>query len=293
MLLSKIKSLSRNHAVKVGQDKRRGAENAEGRRDFVTPKQSPNNDVGPSFFPSAFLCVLRVSAFVETVLSAWIRLSAYLEMHCGLKIDSDGVRPSSGAATWQREGHWRSREHLLVGHCCGRGRPHSGVFKQAFTLVALLAVMTVTSVPAQTLLKVGDAFPDLAKFKFDGQLPADMKGKIVLVDFWASWCAPCAKSFPVMDDLQKKYKDRLVILAVSVDTKQSNLEKFLKNHAVTFAVVRDAEHKLVDVVGAEAMPTSFLLDTEGHVRFRHSGFDGEQTKKKYVEEIESLLKDKP
>ena len=70
------RSFSRNHAVKVGRNKRRGAENAEGRRDFFISKQSPNSDVGPSFSPSALLCVLRASAFVGTVSSAWFRLSA-------------------------------------------------------------------------------------------------------------------------------------------------------------------------------------------------------------------------
>ena len=70
--------LSRNHAVKVRQDKRRGAENAEGRRDFFISEQSLYSDVGPSFSPSALLCVLCVSAFVGTVSSAWIRLNHLL-----------------------------------------------------------------------------------------------------------------------------------------------------------------------------------------------------------------------
>ena len=161
-----------------------------------------------------------------------------------------------------------------------------------FALAVPFALITGVVLQAQTALKVGERFPELEKFKFEGNLPAAMKGKIVLVDFWASWCGPCAESFPAMEALQLKYKDRLVILAVSVDTKPSALEKFLKKHPVSFAVVRDAEHKLVEVVGAEAMPTSFLLDGEGVVQFTHSGFNGEKTKKQYIEEIESLLKSK-
>ena len=160
------------------------------------------------------------------------------------------------------------------------------------SLAALFALLTGAGLQAQTTLKVGEPFPDLAKVKLEGTLPGAMKGKIVLVDFWASWCKPCAESFPVMEALQAKYKDRLVVLAVSVDTKLSNLEKFLKKHAVTFAIVRDVEQKLVEAVGVEVMPTSFILDGKGMVRFVHSGFDGEKTKKKYVELIESLLKDK-
>jgi len=160
-------------------------------------------------------------------------------------------------------------------------------------LATLLALMSHTGLQAQTTLKVGEPFPNCAAFKLEGTLPAALKGKIVLVDFWASWCGPCAKSFPAMEALQNKFKDRLVILAVSVDAKPANLEKFLKKHPVTFTVVRDAEHQLVDAVGATSMPTSFLLDATGKVRFTHNGFDGEDTTKQYLTEIESLLNDKP
>ncbi|MDB6112548.1 MAG: Redoxin domain protein [Pedosphaera sp.] len=154
----------------------------------------------------------------------------------------------------------------------------------------LLAAAAVT---AQAGLKIGDTFPDLATQHLEGKLPASLKGKVVLVDFWASWCAPCAKSFPAMEELQKRYPDRVVILAVSVDEKASDMQAFLKKHPATFTVVRDAEHKLVAAVNAESMPTSFLVDAAGKVRFIHNGFHGEETRKQYLEEIESLLKGTP
>lgn len=143
---------------------------------------------------------------------------------------------------------------------------------------------------ASAALKVGDTLPDLATFKLEGKLPDTLKGKIVLVDFWASWCLPCAESFPALEELQKKYGDRLVILAVNVDEKASNMEKFLKKHPVTFAVVRDAGQKLVAVAEPATMPTSFILDGEGRVCFLHNGFHGEKTRKQYESEIESLIK---
>ena len=155
------------------------------------------------------------------------------------------------------------------------------------TVAALLAGTFFT---ASAALKVGDTLPDLASFKFDGKLPDSLTGKVVLVDFWASWCLPCAKSFPVLDELQKKYGDRLVILAVNVDEKAANMEAFLKKHPVSFTVVRDAQQKLVAIAEPATMPTSFLLDGEGKVRFLHNGFHGEDTRKEYVSEIESLLK---
>ncbi len=143
---------------------------------------------------------------------------------------------------------------------------------------------------AHAALKIGDTLPDLASFKLEGKLPATLKGKIVVVDFWASWCLPCAESFPVMDELQKKYGDRVVILAVNVDEKAVKMEKFLAKHPVSFTVVRDGSQKLVATVEPETMPTSFILDGEGKVKFLHTGFHGEETRKQYISEIDSLLK---
>ena len=143
---------------------------------------------------------------------------------------------------------------------------------------------------AHAALKVGDTLPDLTSFKLEGKLPDGLKGKIVIVDFWASWCGPCAKSFPVLDELQKKYADRLVVLGVSVDEKAADMETFLKKRPVSFAVVRDAEQKLVATAEPATMPTSFVLDRDGKVRFLHNGFHGDDTRKQYLSEIESLLK---
>jgi thiol-disulfide isomerase/thioredoxin len=138
-------------------------------------------------------------------------------------------------------------------------------------------------------VKVGDTFPDLSKFKLEGALP-DLKGKVVLVDFWASWCAPCKESFPTMNDLQKRYGTQgLVIIGINVDENNSDMVDFLKKHSASFTVVRDAAQKLVDKVDISTMPTSFLIDGSGKVRFTHSGFRGDETKKKYEQEIESLL----
>lgn len=154
----------------------------------------------------------------------------------------------------------------------------------------LTALLVGSFLTARAELKVGDTLPDLAGFQLEGKLPADLKGKIVLVDFWASWCLPCAESFPVLDELQKKYGDKLVVLAVNVDEKASNMDKFLKKHPVSFTVVRDSGQKLVAVVSPETMPTSFILDGEGKVRFLHKGFHGEKTRKEYISELETLLK---
>jgi thiol-disulfide isomerase/thioredoxin len=157
-------------------------------------------------------------------------------------------------------------------------------------ILILSIVLALAAVTHGAELKVGDTFPDLSKFKLEGPLP-QLSGNVVLVDFWASWCAPCKESFPTMNDLQKRYGPQgLIVIAINVDEKKSDMVDFLKKHSAEFAVVRDATQKFVDKVGISTMPTSLLIDSTGKVRFAHSGFRGEETKKKYEEEIESLLK---
>ncbi len=153
-----------------------------------------------------------------------------------------------------------------------------------------VAALCLTGVPARATLKSGDPFPDLAGFKLEGKLPDLLKDKVVIVDFWASWCGPCKESFPAMNELQQKYSSRgLVIIAVNVDERRADMEAFLKSTPASFTVVRDAGQKLVDLTGISTMPSSFVLDRTGKVRFIHNGFHGAETKKQYVDEIESLL----
>ena len=114
-----------------------------------------------------------------------------------------------------------------------------------------------------------------------------------MIDFWASWCDPCKESFPAMEDLQKRLGPKgLVIIAINVDEDRKEMEDFLKKNApsASFTLVRDATQKLVEKAGVATMPGSFLLDREGKVRFIHTGYRGNETKKKYEQEIESLLK---
>ena len=126
--------------------------------------------------------------------------------------------------------------------------------------------------------------------KLEGDLPDQSKDRVVLIDFWASWCGPCKESFPVMEELQKTYGRRgLRVIAVNVDEKRSDMEHFLKDHPVGFTVARDARQVLVEKADIGTMPSSFILDSSGKVRFAHSGFHGSETKKEYEHEIESLL----
>jgi thiol-disulfide isomerase/thioredoxin len=153
----------------------------------------------------------------------------------------------------------------------------------------LIAVAFMSQAVAAGQLKTGDAFPDLSEFGLRGELPA-LDGKVVMVDFWASWCGPCKKSFPSLSKLQNRYREQgLVIIGVSVDQKASAMERFLEDNPVSFTTVLDAKHSLVAAASVKSMPTSFLMDREGAIRFIHNGFHGKKTVDELTEQIEELL----
>jgi cytochrome c biogenesis protein CcmG, thiol:disulfide interchange protein DsbE len=100
-----------------------------------------------------------------------------------------------------------------------------------------------------------------------------LKGRVVYVDFWASWCAPCRQSFPWMNRLQQELGPQgLVIVGVNVDRERGAAERFLKAHAARFHIVFDPDGVWPERFGVRGMPTSYLIDRDGRIRSRHEGF---------------------
>lgn len=116
------------------------------------------------------------------------------------------------------------------------------------------------------------------------------KGKVVYVDFWASWCGPCRESFPWMKKMQQQYgKDGLVIIAVNVDQDKKLADKFLSEFKPEFNVLFDKDGKLAEDFKVSSMPSSYVLDREGKPRFKHKGFHLDK-QSQYETELNSLLK---
>ncbi len=100
-----------------------------------------------------------------------------------------------------------------------------------------------------------------------------LRGKVVLLDFWASWCRPCRRSFPWMDRMQRKYGPRgFTVVAVNLDRKREDADDFLRLMQPGFVIARDPGASVAERFGLKGMPTAFLIDRQGRVRHTHRGF---------------------
>jgi thiol-disulfide isomerase/thioredoxin len=117
----------------------------------------------------------------------------------------------------------------------------------------------------------------------------DYRGKVVVLDFWASWCVPCRHSFPWMNQMQQKYGgDGLVIIGVNMDANADDAAAFLHDFPAEFVIVPDSGGELATKFAIEAMPSSFVIDREGNVVASHLGFQSRKTDE-YEANIKQVL----
>ncbi|MEL0027374.1 MAG: TlpA disulfide reductase family protein [Perlucidibaca sp.] len=144
------------------------------------------------------------------------------------------------------------------------------------TLICLLAGL---SLPVSALaLSRGEPAPDFRLHDGQGRVVtlSSLRGRVVYLDFWASWCGPCRQSFPWMDGLQQRLgRDRLVVLAVNVDEDAEAASQFLKELRPGFSVVFDTQGRTALRYALPGMPASFLIGPDGRLLWGHLGFRAE------------------
>lgn len=126
---------------------------------------------------------------------------------------------------------------------------------------------------------------------------ANLKGKVVVVDFWATWCGPCRASFPYLQKVCKKYKDNDDVRIYAINTweresgveREDKVKKFIKENGYTFTVLLDIDNKVVEKYGVEGIPTKFVIDKKGKIQFEGVGFHGPEMVDELSMQIELLL----
>jgi len=171
--------------------------------------------------------------------------------------------------------------------------PVANGFRRPAAVLLLLTGLLAAASSVRAAIKEGDVFPPLTAagvaILAGGEL-STTAGKVMLVDSWASWCAPCKASFPAMAKLHSEYSRRgFVVVAVSVDEKLADAMLFVKKLAPPFLTLHDRQQSLVKQVVGPTMPTSYLVGRDGKVRFVQSGYHGAASDQELRKRIEALL----
>lgn len=120
---------------------------------------------------------------------------------------------------------------------------------------------------------------------------SELRGQVVMINFWATWCGPCRQEMPLLEQLYQKYSAMgFTILGVNVEENPNDAVKWLKERPVTFPILFDNESAVSELYNVSAMPTTLILDRGGNIRFLHLGYVP-GTEEKYQQEIRKLLKE--
>lgn len=138
-----------------------------------------------------------------------------------------------------------------------------------------------------------DAAPDFTLKNDAGEniRLAEQRGKVVMLNFWASWCGPCRQEMPLLDDMSKRYtKAGFVLYGVNVEKDVTDAKKLLKELGTTFPILWDGDSKVSKLYQVSAMPTTIMIDKSGKVRYVNRGYKvGDENK--YRDQIRELIRE--
>jgi thiol-disulfide isomerase/thioredoxin len=142
--------------------------------------------------------------------------------------------------------------------------------------------------PVIRFVRNPDPAPDFKLTALDGKpiILAALQGKVVLLNFWATWCGPCRAEIPDLVALQERYKGRLQIIGLNVDDEEADIQQYVQETGINYPVAMTSNDVRVQFGGIPALPTSFVLDTEGRVVQKHVGLWNPAV---YETEIRALL----
>lgn len=120
---------------------------------------------------------------------------------------------------------------------------------------------------------------------------ASLRGQVVMINFWASWCGPCRQEFPLLDQIHRKYQPMgFAMLGVNVEPELADAERFLKETPVGFPILFDRTNAVTKQYGVSGMPTTILVDRKGRVRWLHRAYrPGDENE--YIAQIRAMLRE--
>jgi peroxiredoxin len=158
----------------------------------------------------------------------------------------------------------------------------------------LILILTIITFPLIiNSQEVGSKAPDFSAKDLSGNIIklSEIKDKVIVLDFWASWCIPCKKSMPHLADLYNKLKDTtFTIIGINLDEDKNKINTFKESIGIEipFPVINDKESKLPSLYNVEGMPTTIIIDKQGIIKFKETGFDND-IKEKLDKTIYELL----
>ncbi len=161
------------------------------------------------------------------------------------------------------------------------------------TVAAAALLAAGLSTPAVAAVRGGQKAPEIALPTVKGPriTLASLRGKVVILDFWAQWCEPCKKELPELEKLQREYASKgVVVVGVNLDKQRDNAERLMKQLGISFDVALDPAGGVAATYDLPKMPTSFVIDKKGIVRFVHEGFEGAGDVARFRTELDQLLK---
>jgi thiol-disulfide isomerase/thioredoxin len=120
-----------------------------------------------------------------------------------------------------------------------------------------------------------------------------LRGQVVMINFWASWCGPCRQEFPILEQMYRKYGPMgFSLIAVNVESDPADSERFLAKMPVSFPIAYDAGNVVSDAYGVSAMPTTLIIDRKGKVRWMHRAYKpGDENE--YLDQLRAMLREAP
>lgn len=164
-----------------------------------------------------------------------------------------------------------------------------GIFNRWFRTVAIAGAMLVSSLVAAS----NGPAPGFALPSRNGDIVSleQLKGQVVMLNFWASWCGPCRQEMPLLDQMHKRYSALgFTLLGVNVEADTKDAERWLADTPVSFPILFDRESKVSKLYNVSAMPSTVFIDRKGNLRYLHRGYKpGDEGE--YLNQIRALLKE--